>query len=457
MAASGPIDKANQKIELVSRLVTATYAESIESSDRSALAINEHVKTNPFLSNESIFDTELKKYQNRWDKLALVLQRVLGAKEILEYYLQNSEFREVLPASSIENMMHLQKWCENKFERESDYKAFEALLRDMLAELYSHEGNLYNYTVQMRLCAEIRSKFDTLAAQPLETKYLYMIFSSYQNLWLDKQKVLEQQQMGLPGGEVLHTASSSSAPSYHALNDVQVDVITSISVKTNNKIPEAPPPPPPVLPLWKATCSSSSSQQATVGVRTAAKAAYSIDNNQLLSQAQAFKEKRKQKRTQAQSSEPAMSVEQVIEQEILENKKAKPIGPRGEYLKSVLEQSAEKARKRNGQDFEVLVKNMRTLQIKSNKDADQLSRQAATLDSDSAETSMSASSSNSNDGWVDKFIEKQRARASGSPKSDDEENWSDDDFEDKKKSADLEVSVSEVSLSESLSVKIRPR
>ena len=86
MAASGPIDKANQKIELVSRLVTATYAESIESSDRSALAINEHVKTNPFLSNESIFDTELKKYQNRWDKLALVLQRVLGAKEILEYY-----------------------------------------------------------------------------------------------------------------------------------------------------------------------------------------------------------------------------------------------------------------------------------------------------------------------------------------------------------------------------------
>ena len=192
-------------------------------------------------------------------------------------------------------------------------------------------------------------------------------------------------------------------------------------------------------------------------MRTAAKAAFSVDNNQLLNQAQAFKDKRNQKMAQAQSSESAMSEEQVIEQEILENKKAKPIDPRGEYLKSVLEQSAEKARKRNGQDFEVLVKNMRTLQIKSNKEADQLSRQAATLDSDSAETSMSASSSNSNDGWVDKFIEKQRARASGSPKSDDEENWSDDDFEDKKKSADLEVSVSEVSLSESLSVKIRPR
>ncbi|MCS5708292.1 hypothetical protein CC99x_005175 [Candidatus Berkiella cookevillensis] len=454
MAASGPIDKANQKIELVSRLVTATYAESIQASNRSESDINAHIEANPFLSNEFIFDAELKKYQNRWDKLALILQRILGAKEILEHYLKNSELRGILPESSVENMSYLQDWCENKFEREADYKAFEALLKTTLAELYTHESYFYNMTSQTKLCAEIRVKFDTLAAQPLDTKYLYMIFSSYQNLWLNKQKVLEQP-IGLSQDSEFRMGSSSSSSSHHAFNDVQLDVVASISVKTNNKIPEAPPPPPPLLPLWKATCSSSSSQQATVKVRAVAKAAFSVDNNQLLNQARVFKEKRNQKMAQAQRLEFAMPEEQVIEQEILENKKAKPVDPREAHLKSMLEKSAEKASRRNGEDFEAVVSRMRSLQL--TKNAAQLSCQAATSDSDSAEKGMPASSSNSNDGWVNKFIERQRARASGAPKSDDEENWSDDDFEDKKENTDLEVSVSEVSLSERLSLKIRPR
>lgn len=428
VAASGPIDKANQKIDLVSRLVTATYAEFIQSSDRSESEINKHINAhinaNPFLLNESIFNAELKKYQNRWDKLALILQRVLGTKEVLDHYLRNSEKRGILPESSVENMRYLQDWCENKFEREDDYKAFELLLRDMLAELYLHEGNFYNYTPQMILCAEIRVKFNTLAAQPLDTKYLYLIFSSYQNLWLNKQKVLEPQQMGVSGGATLHTESSSSS----CYNDVQVDVITSISLKTN-KISEAPPPPPlPLLPLWKATCSSSASssssslQDTKIELRAAATTVVSVNKKQLLSQAQAFQEKRKQKMSQAGAE---VSAEQVIEQEILDKKKAKPVDPREAYLQSLLEKSAEKASRRKGQDFEAVVTKMRLLQIKSN--AAQTSCHIATPDSEPAETDMPASSSNSNNQWVDNFFQRQRAQALGGQKSDDESDWSDDD------------------------------
>lgn len=462
MAANGPIDKAHHKIQFVSRLVTATYAESIQLADKTEVEINAHIAANPFLSNESIFDTELKKYQNRWDKLALILQRVLGAKEILEHYLKNEALLKLLPDSSVENMRYLQDWCENKFERESDCKAFEAILKSMLAELYLHEGHIYNYTPQMKVCAEIRSKFDALAAQPLETKYLYMIFSSYQNLWLNKQRVLEQQ-IPAPNGLdslVPHTPGMSSASnSYHSMHDVQVNVTTSISVTRDSSfsIPPPPPLPPPtaLLPLFNRSSSSSSSSSShcavTLEAKATTKASLSTDNAQLLEKARAFKEKRKMKTAQAQALQPTMTAEQAVEEDRLIAKRAAdeaanhivtPATLRAAHMKGIVEQSAKLTVKRKqNANLEALIKSTSKLRIALDKEAEKLASQfisqetgdkeADTSMPSSSETASSSSEMMSNSAVFAKFYAVQRVRASGSQTSDDDnaKYWSDDDSE----------------------------
>lgn len=400
-----------EKLRIVRKVVEHSHAEFKKDTDNdSNLIDSEHLKLNLLLGEA---------YKARYDKIANILQQILETKNILSEYLDDPQKRKHLAESSLENLEYLRKWCQTEFKKESDFKAYQAIVKDTLSELYSHEGYVLNYTSRSAYSAEIRKKFEELATKLTDSSYVYMVYSSSQEFFLKRRE-----------GTLTLSELDNKCMSSSSMENFEVDVKTSVSIKAKPaEICASPPPPPPPPPSFfpQLTLHSKTGIKITgerVSATSSTRASLGLNVEQVNQQLKILKEKRMERAREENLTE----LELLARDEQKREDAGKKMPEKSEYLQAICDEAKRKEMIRSFRKnmFKPLLEATSAMRTQLDKEAVSRSKKFQKSDLDENNKKIDQLSSSEIEPYA-KFFKMQRTLATG---KDDEFSGSDDEWSD---------------------------